>query len=91
MISPTALQIAVGYGRARTAGATARLVAVVAEPAGAASRPAPRPAPRRVAADLEALACDGVRLRDVAAARAALAAFTAGDGYLPGQIIDRAI
>lgn len=90
MIQPARPGIAAGYGRAAT-GSAARVVAVVVEPGRASSRPAPRPAPRPLASGLETLACDGVRLIDAAASRAAFAAFTAGDGFVPGQIIDRAI
>lgn len=94
MIQPTSAQIAAGNGQAAARGyAAARVLAVVVGPApvAAAARPAPRPAPRRVAGGLQGLACDGVKLRDPSPARAALAAFRAGDGFLPGQIIDRSI
>ncbi|MBP7001605.1 hypothetical protein [Amaricoccus sp.] len=91
MIQPTRPEIAAGYGRSPVVARAPGLVAVLVEPARAASRPAPRPAPRRIASGLQAPAGDGVRLHDAGAARAALSAFTAGDGFLPGQLIDRAI
>lgn len=94
MIQPTNARVSAGSGQAAAHGyAAARVLAVVvgAAPAAAAARPAPRPAPRRVADGLQGLACDGVQLRDPSPARAAQAAFAAGDGFLPGQIIDRAI
>lgn len=93
MIQPASPQIAFGFGRAAAGLAAARLVAVVVEPAAlaAAPRPAPRPDPRRVAGGLQALACDGVPAPGGSPARAAFVAFTAGDGFVPGQLIDRAI
>jgi hypothetical protein len=92
MIHPTSSRIASRHRHAASGYASARLVAVVVgTTAPAVGRPAPRPAPRQVASGLQGIACDGVPLRDPAPARAALAAFTAGDGFAPGQIIDRAI
>jgi len=68
-------------------------VTLAVEPAAAAAapRPAPRPRPRRVAAGLEGLLTDGARVAQPNPALSAARAFAAGDGFLPGQIIDRSI
>lgn len=59
--------------------------------AATAHQPAPSPEPRPCAAALEDLLMDGSRIawhdRSAHAARA----FTQGNGFVPGQIVDRAI
>lgn len=71
-------------GQARVA--TQVVVAVVE-----ASRPAPRAQPRRLAEGLPGLLAEGDPIRDPSPIRAAALAFSSGDGFVPGQIIDRAI
>ncbi len=92
MIAPTGAAVAFDLGRRAQASAAARVLALALglEPLRAA-RPAPRPQPRRLAAALDGLLTDGAPVRPLAPARAAAAAFRAGDGFLPGQMIDRSI
>lgn len=88
MIDPTRTVLAPDHGllaRARSLG----LVLAVA-PVGAA-RPAPAPRPRRVASGLQGLLMEGPPPPHPAPARSAARAFSAGDGFLPGQMIDRTI
>ena len=54
-------------------------------------RPAPPQRPRRLASHLDGLLTDGAAVALPARAEAAARAFSAGSGFLPGQIIDRAI
>jgi hypothetical protein len=56
-----------------------------------AVRPAPAPRPRRVASGLEGLLTEGTAAPHPSPALAAAQAFSAGDGFLPGQMIDRTI
>lgn len=56
-----------------------------------ARHPADAPAPRRIDADLEGLLTDGAVVCLPNLARSAARAFNAGNGFLPGQIIDRSI
>lgn len=63
-------------------------VDAAAAPAG---RPARAPKPRAFTAELEGLLTDGAGLALPDRARAAARAFGAGDGFLPGQMIDRSI
>lgn len=72
-------------GQARVA---MRVVVAVVE---ASSRPAPRAQPRRLADGLPGLLAEGDPIRDPSKVRAAALAFSCGDGFVPGQIIDRAI
>lgn len=74
-------------GQARVA--TRILVAVVEAPRPA--RPAPRPRPRPLAGGLPGLLAEGDPIQALSPIRAAALAFSSGDGFLPGQIIDRAI
>jgi hypothetical protein len=55
----------------------------------AVTRPAPRPDPRPLAASLDALLCDGAPVSARPAALEARRGFGAGNGFLPGQIVDR--
>lgn len=71
-------------GQARVA---TRVVVAVVE----TSRPAPRAQPRRLADGLPGLLAEGEPIRDPSRVRAAALAFSSGDGFLPGQIVDRAI
>jgi hypothetical protein len=64
------------------------VVAVVEAPR---ARPAPRAQPRRLAEGLPGLLAEGDPIRDPSRVRAAALAFSCGDGFVPGQIIDRAI
>lgn len=54
----------------------------------ATARPAPRPDPRPLAVSLDALLCDGAPVSARPAALEARRGFGAGNGYLPGQIVD---
>lgn len=88
MIDPTRAALAPDLGllaRVRSLG----LVLAVA-PVGAA-RPAPAPRPRRVASGLEGLLKEGAAAPHPSPAWAAARAFSAGDCFLPGQMIDRTI
>jgi hypothetical protein len=91
MIAPSRTAWTADPPTSRRPAAPLRLALAVIDAEAAAPRPAPRPRPRRLVAALEGLVCDGVPLADPAATRAALRAFTAGDGFLPGQIVDRVI
>lgn len=75
-----------GVGRAGRWG-----VVVDVRAAAAPRRAAPPPRPRACAASLEGLLTDGSALRVPNRTAAAARAFSAGDGFLPGQIIDRSI
>jgi hypothetical protein len=57
----------------------------------AAVHAAEAPAPRRIDADLEGLLTDGAAVALPNRAHSAARAFGAGNGFLPGQIIDRSI
>ncbi len=52
---------------------------------------APQPEARPTAQSLKGLLTDGTRIAWTDRSTSAARAFTAGDGFLPGQIIDRAI
>lgn len=92
MIAPTGSDMSSGLGmRARAAVPGRRWTVTLGLGEAPAPRPAPRPLPRRVAAGLESLLTDGAPVRPLAPALYAAQAFSAGDGFLPGQIIDRSI
>lgn len=92
MIPQTCAGMAADLARRGFAGAgLARILVTVVETAPRAARPAPRPRPRPLAGGLTALLAPDGPVRDPGAARAAAAAFSAGDGFLPGQLIDRTI
>ncbi len=90
MIAATRSAISSSLGQPGPSGYLARFwrVALMLEQA---RRPAPAPRPRRVAAGLQGLLTDDAALSLNDRAGAAARAFTAGDGFLPGQIIDRSI
>jgi hypothetical protein len=57
----------------------------------AVTPPAPRPDPRPIATALDALLSDGAPVSMRPAALEARRGFGAGNGFLPGQIVDRAV
>jgi hypothetical protein len=82
------------FARAGVAGHRAAARRARAEPAGASRRddgPAARPQPRPPTGCLQTFVHDGSRIAWTDRARSAARAFAAGDGILPGQIIDRSI
>ncbi len=88
MIDPTRAALAPDLGvlaRARSLGVVLAVAPVTA------LRPAPAPRPRRVASGLQDLLTEGAAPPHPRPAWAAARAFSAGDGFLPGQIIDRTI
>lgn len=92
MIAPSRTAMASNLGlMARQWYGARGLTVTVDLTAAAGGRAAPRPAPRRLVADLRGLLTDGALVQPLAPSLAAAAAFTAGDGFLPGQIIDRSI
>jgi hypothetical protein len=93
MIAPTGASSLTDPGLARRAAPASRsgYVAVVLAGGAPARRAAPAPRPRRLAAALDALAGDGGPVPACDRSRVAALAFAAGDGFLPGQIIDRTI
>jgi hypothetical protein len=76
---------------ARSGQARLAVRVVVSAVEGPRDRPAPRALPRRLAAGLPVLLAEGEPIRDPSPIRAAALAFSSGDGFLPGQIVDRAI
>ncbi len=91
MIAPTGSAMSSGPGFCARGRAARRWTLTLGLAGTIAGRPAPRPRPRRVAGGLDGLLTDGAPVRPPAPARAAAQAFAAGDGFLTGQIIDRAI
>jgi hypothetical protein len=86
----TAFAATGGFGHpARRAYGLTLALAVQATPT--PRRAAPPLRPRPCAASLQCLLTDGAPLRLPDLARVAARAFSAGDGFLPGQMIDRAI
>lgn len=76
--------------RART-GSNQRCVMSDEATARSADRPAPAPEPRPCTPSLQALLTDGSRIAWRDRSSIAFQAFTAGNCFIPGQIIDRAI
>ncbi len=92
MIASTRYALSPDVGLAARSGVLPRPVRVTLSVALAPGhRPASGPRPRRLATSLDTLLGDGVPVRDPTRARAAARAFAAGDGFLPGQLIDRTI
>lgn len=89
MIVQTGTALLSDLARSGQARLAMRVVVAVVEAPGA--RPAPRAQPRRLAEGLPGLLAEGDPIRDPSRVRAAALAFSCGDGFVPGQIIDRAI
>jgi hypothetical protein len=93
MIAPAAASLAFDLSSSRSAAlrAAQARVSVAVEIGAGAARAATGPEPRRPVRDLDGFFAPGGELPNPAAALAARRAFTAGDGILPGQVLDRSI
>jgi hypothetical protein len=92
MLSPTPSLVSIAFGPGARPHPTARQLTVTVRIEAAAlwtTRPVSRP--QRLAATLDGLLTDGARLATPASAHAAARAFDSGNGFLPAQLIDRAI